>query len=232
MNLTLQTIPSPLLSELLASSYLDGVVLDTEHGHFNNETLYNCIQVITLHNKKCLVRFTDLNKQLVRMCLDAGVDGVIFSTVEDCKSSAKILEYCHYPSHGGRRGCGLVRENKWGEKPLGNNKPLVIAQIETKKAVDNIENITKHKFDAFIIGPYDLSASLGCTADWSNELYLEYINKIYNIIPIHKLGLFLPTQRDIENFRNTDEIHPTILILGMDTDFIKQGINNINKKIW
>jgi 4-hydroxy-2-oxoheptanedioate aldolase len=79
MNLTLQTIPSPVISEILSDSKLDGVVLDTEHGCFNNETLYSCIQVITLSNKKCFVRLTDFNKQLVRMCLDAGVDGLIFS---------------------------------------------------------------------------------------------------------------------------------------------------------
>ena len=88
MNLIMQTIPSPLVSELLAYSELDGIILDTEHGCFNNETLYSCIQVITLSKKKCFVRFTDLNKQLVRMCLDAGVDGVIFSTVEH-------VEYAH-----------------------------------------------------------------------------------------------------------------------------------------
>ena len=39
MNLTLQTIASPIVSELLANTKIDGVVLDTEHGVFNNETL-------------------------------------------------------------------------------------------------------------------------------------------------------------------------------------------------
>jgi 2-keto-3-deoxy-L-rhamnonate aldolase RhmA len=47
MHLTLQTIPSPIISELLTYSNLDGIVLDTEHGYFNNETLYACIQIIT-----------------------------------------------------------------------------------------------------------------------------------------------------------------------------------------
>ena len=52
MKLAWQQIPSPTISELLCKS-LDGVVLDTEHGCFNNETLYNCIQVITANDKKC-----------------------------------------------------------------------------------------------------------------------------------------------------------------------------------
>jgi 2-keto-3-deoxy-L-rhamnonate aldolase RhmA len=227
MNLTLQTIPSTLISELLASSDLDGVVLDTEHGHFNNETLYNCIQVITLYNKKCFVRFTDLNKQLVRMCLDAGIDGVIFSTVEAAEVGRAMLDYCRYPHHGGVRGCGLVRENKWGKLELGKHKPIVVAQIETKAGVENLDSICDCDFDYFVIGPYDLSASLGCTARWNDQLYVEYLNKIYQKIPLSKLGSFLPTQKDIENFTQSNRSRPDLLIMGMDTDFIKQGLNNI-----
>tara|TARA_R110000744_G_scaffold196535_9_gene315801 strand:+ start:1521 stop:1820 length:300 start_codon:yes stop_codon:yes gene_type:complete len=93
MNLVLQTIPSPLISEVLADSHLDGVVLDTEHGHFNNETLMSCIQIITILKKQCFIRFTDLNKQLVRMCLDAGADGIIFSTIETPQLANEIIKY-------------------------------------------------------------------------------------------------------------------------------------------
>ena len=87
MNLTLQTISSTVISEILCKTNFDGVVLDTEHGCFNNENLYSCIQVITSMNKKCFVRVTDLNKRLIRMCLDAGVDGLIFSTVENINNA-------------------------------------------------------------------------------------------------------------------------------------------------
>lgn len=224
MNLTLQTIPSPLISELLANSKLDGVVLDTEHGCFNNESLYSCIQVITLLNKQCYVRFTHLDKSLVRMCLDAGVDGVIFSTVETYEQGKDLISYCKYPASGGVRGQGLVRENKWKSKNIYNREPVIVAQIETKISVDNIDRLLQCGFDKFIIGPYDLSASLGCTADWSNLEYVKYIGILYNKIPLHKLGCFLPTISDINNFVNK---RPSLVVWGMDTDFIIQGINNI-----
>lgn len=228
MNLTLQTIPSPLVSELLTYSNLDGVVLDTEHGHFNNETLYSCIQVITLRGKKCFVRFTDLNKQLVRMCLDAGVDGVIFSTIEDYNTAVDIIEYCKYPSQGGKRGCGLVRENQWGDKQLDEHKPIIIGQIETQTAIDNIEELIKCDFDLFLIGPYDISSSLKIPGKFGDQTYLHYINKIYNFISLDKLGLFLPTKKDINNYKNLNNKRPNLLILGMDTDFILESLNNIN----
>ena len=230
MNLTLQTIPSPLISELLSNSKFDGVVLDTEHGYFNNETLFSCIQVITLLKKKCFVRVTDLNKQLIRMSLDAGVTGLIFSTVEDIKFAKEAISFCQYPQYGGIRGAGLVRDNKWGKSKLGVQIPILIAQIETKKGVDNLDEILKSKFDKYIIGPYDLSSSLGCTADWNNKVYNEYLNKIYSKISLKKLGAFLPTFNDINIFLNSKKNRPDILIWGMDSDFILNSIKNIKIK--
>lgn len=228
MNLTLQTIPSPLISELLTFSNLDGVVLDTEHGHFNNETLYSCIQIITLHGKKCFIRFTDLNKQLVRMCLDAGVDGVIFSTIENAKDAKDIINYCKYPSQGGNRGCGLVRENKWGKQQLDRHKPVIIGQIETKAAIDNLQEITQCEFDIFLIGPYDISSSLKIPGKFGDPTYLNYINKIYNTVSLDKLGLFLPTKKDIDTYKELNKERPNLLIWGMDTDFILESLKNIN----
>ena len=229
MNLILQTIPSTIISEIIANSSFDGVVLDTEHGVFNNETLYACIQVITLHNKKCFVRFTDLNKQLVRMCLDTGITGVIFSTIETKNDGKNVVNYCNYPSRNGNRGCGLVRENGWGDCKPGINTPIVIGQIETKLAVDNINDIIECGFDMFIIGPYDLSNSLGCVEDWKNPIYMAYISKIYNKITSDKLGLFLPSMEIIDNFKKSKTTKPSLLILGMDTAFIKLGIETIKK---
>ena len=226
MNLIMQTIPSPLVSELLAYSELDGIILDTEHGCFNNETLYSCIQVITLSKKKCFVRFTDLNKQLVRMCLDAGVDGVIFSTVEHVEYAHSIIKYCTYPSQGGRRGCGLVRENKWGNEKLDGHKPLIIGQIETRTAIENIAKLYyESNLDFFIIGPYDISTSLDAPGEFDNHVYLRYIKRIYNTIPLDKLGLFLPYKDYINLSKNQNQPH--ILILGLDTDIILNSLKNI-----
>lgn len=227
MNLTLQSIPSPLVSEVLASTQLDGIVLDTEHGYYNNETLFSCIQIITLMQKKCFVRFTDLNKQLIRMCLDAGIDGAIFSTIESYQQGIEAIKYCTYPIHGGIRGSALVRENKYGELEIGKKRPILIGQVETKEAVNNLSDILKCGFDYYVIGPYDLSASLGCTADWNNPLYKEYYEKINQFIPQDNLGAFLPSKQDINKFLADNKARPSLLIWGLDVDFIKQGIKNI-----
>ncbi len=229
IDLTLQTIPSPLISELLTYSTLDGVLIDTEHGHFNNETLYSCIQVITLSGKKCFVRFTDLNKQLVRMCLDAGIDGVVFSTVNDESYAKEIIEYCNYPIKGGNRGIGLVRENGWGKHKLGSNKPTIIIQVETSQAINNLDKLLElaSKVDYYLIGPYDISSSLLKPGEFEDDNFVNKMDLIYKCVPIHKLGLFLPTKQDIERFRKQKKDRPNLLIWGMDTDFILQSLKDI-----
>jgi len=107
MKLAWQQIPSPVVSDLLCLNKLDGVVIDTEHASYNNETIYNCIQVITSQDKTCFVRLTEPNKTMVRMCLDAGADGIIFSTIETSEQCRQIAEICKFPRYGGKRGLGL-----------------------------------------------------------------------------------------------------------------------------
>lgn len=229
MKLILQTIPSTIVSEILACSDFDGVLIDTEHGVFNNESLYSCIQIITAHKKKCLVRFTDLNKQMVRMCLDSGIHGVIFSTIESEHTAQQIINFCRYPAYGGKRGCGLVRENMWGDIKPGFNKVQIIGQIETKLGVDNLDEIIRCDFDLFVTGPYDLSNSLGCVGDWQNKKYQDYMQTINNKIPSYRLGLFLPSMEIIRDFVDNNTNSCEFLILGLDTSFIKAGLQSIKE---
>ena len=90
MRLAWQQIPSTVISDILCQNKLDGVVIDTEHACYSNETLYGCIQVVTSNNKKCFVRLGKDDKNMIKYCLDAGVDGLIFSTVESGEEAKQI----------------------------------------------------------------------------------------------------------------------------------------------
>ena len=204
----------------------DGVVIDTEHGCFNNETLYSCIQVIKVAKKRCFVRLTDINNTIIRHCLDAGVDGLIFSTIETKEQCEKIKQFCYYPPSG-KRGLGLVRQNMWGERKLTQKDPIIIPQIETKAAVDNLKEIVEYEFDYYLIGPYDLSMSLNIAGKFDKPEFMCYINKVNNIIPKGQLAVHIPSnvKDEIEKYKGYG-----IKCLGMDTIAIlhynKEVINN------
>jgi 2-dehydro-3-deoxyglucarate aldolase len=212
MILSWQQIPSTTVSEILCYHF-DGVVIDTEHGCFNDETVYSCIQVIKANNKKCFVRLTEISKTKIRYLLDAGVDGLIFSTIESKEQCLNIIEYCFY-SPKGKRGLGLVRQNFWGEKPLMSVNPIIIPQIETKKGVDNLDTILEFGFDFYLIGPYDLSLSINLPGQFDNPDFIGYINRIENKIPTSKLAVHIPS--DIENQIEKYQDYG-LKCLGMDT---------------
>ena len=225
MILSWQQIPSTIISEMLCEGF-DGVVLDTEHGCYNNETLYNCIQVITSHNKKAFVRLTEINKTLIRMCLDAGASGLIFSTVENAAQAQEIKDLCLYPKQGGKRGLGLVRQNKWGLKDLIQEPPIMIAQIETKEAVQNMAEIYACDLDFYMIGPYDLSASLGDPANFENSEFIEAVESIKRVVTNpNQMAVHIPTDvnKYIDKYRDY-----AIIAVGMDTTILLEGYRELN----
>lgn len=222
MILSWQQIPSTIITEILSKNF-DGVVLDTEHGVFNPENLFQSIQILRLQNKKSFVRLTEISKTLIRYCLDSGVTGLIFSTVETREQCEEIIQNCYY-SPKGKRGLGLVAENSWGKIPFDFRSPIIIPQIETREAVNNIEQIMSYDFDYYLIGPYDLSLSLNVAGDFNNIIYLDYINKINKKIPKEKLAVHIPKNIEIElkKYRNYG-----IKCLGMDTTTLLKGCKEI-----
>jgi len=228
MRLLWQQIPSTIISEIFASAKnFDGVVLDTEHSPYNEETLFSCIQVIRLSGKKCFVRLPYLDRSRTKICMDAGCDGLIFSTIETAMQAKEIFEFCKYPgqTYSGRRGQGLVRENGWGTEPLGLGQPILIGQIETKVGVQSIPSIEGvGAFDMYLIGPYDLSASLGCVGDFEDRRYKQAILDIKSQIDDSRLGIHIP--KNIEE--SLSDYHSFgFAALGMDTTFLLDRIEEL-----
>ena len=219
-----QQIPSTEITRLYCNTDFDAVVLDLEHGVFNNENLYSLIQLINASNKLSFVRVTEPSKAKIRLLLDSNVSGIIFSTLE-IEQTDKIEEWCLYPPLG-KRGQGLVSENNWGDEELQKNKVKLIAQIENKESIDQLSKIVNTGlFEYYVLGPYDLTADLGCVADWENKKYLELIDKFNKEIPIEKRGVHIVSNIEHE-YKNKFKNYGFIA-LGMDTTIIKSGIKNL-----
>ena len=62
--------------------------------------------------------------------------------------------------------------------------------IETAKGMENIDEILDVKgLDAIIVGPYDLSASIGKTAQFESKEFLNALDKIYKSAKIKNIPL-------------------------------------------
>tara|TARA_B100000963_G_C22565238_1_gene643341 strand:+ start:286 stop:1077 length:792 start_codon:yes stop_codon:yes gene_type:complete len=175
-------ISNSSIAEILSHSCYDWLALDLEHGDITEKDIPNLCNAI--HNNCSLIfaRVIEADPSMCARVLDLGVQGVIIPKVEEPEQLKNIQSAISYPPLG-ERGVGFCKANLYGKDLSDHLKefqnPFMVAMIETKKGLDNIDKILKIPYlDSIFIGPYDLSASLGVPGDIKNKIVLEAINKI------------------------------------------------------
>ena len=178
-----QQLPSPQVTVAMASLGFDWIVVDLEHTSITIQEAEAIFIAAATYNCKPFVRLTSADPYLARRCLDAGAVGLLVPVVESLEEFDNFAEHCFFPPYG-KRGLGLVRANLWGdnlESYFKNFKPIIIAQIETKNGALNINNILSSNFlDGIMIGPYDLTASLGKSGEFEDKDFKVICNSIFD----------------------------------------------------
>jgi 2-dehydro-3-deoxyglucarate aldolase len=103
--------------------------------------------------------------------------------VETGEQLRQIANACRWPPSGSR-GVGFSRANLFGKHfeaySAEAQAPLLVAMIESTRAIDNLEDILGvDGLDAIFIGPYDLSASMGIVAEFDNPEFLSVLALIH-----------------------------------------------------
>jgi len=154
------------VTEMMADCGFDWLVIDMEHTAIDTGQMLQMIQVIDLHGVVPLVRVGDNDPLLIKRALDSGAHGVVVPMVNNAEDAKRAVESAYYPPRG-KRGVGLSRAQDYGSgfneyKEWASASTVVIVQIEHIEAVRNLQSIlTVDGVDGFIVGPYDLSGSLG-----------------------------------------------------------------------
>ncbi len=173
-------ICSPEIAEILSKKNFDTITLDFEHGSFDLHRLNDIFRAIECENKVSLVRLPNHKTEILGQIFDSGCDGVIIPNVTNPFQVENIAKNCNWPPSG-KRGVGFSRANTYG-KYFNDYKlirPIIIAMIENIKSIKNLDNILKLKtLDAILIGPYDLSASLGKPGAFNNKKFTRAVNEI------------------------------------------------------
>jgi 2-dehydro-3-deoxyglucarate aldolase len=190
---TWQQIPNASISEILGLSGYDWVAVDLEHGSISVSQLPSLFRSIELGGTLPIARISESKTKDCKQALDAGAGGIIAPMIQDAQQLRKVKEACCWPPSG-NRGVGFSRANLFGQNFESYKKeaksPLLIAQIEDFIAVKNLDEILQvDGLDAIIIGPYDLSASMGITGKFKSNKFLDIINKIIKCCKTHKVPL-------------------------------------------
>jgi len=120
---------------------------------------------------------------LIKKALDTGAYGVMVPLVSTTGDAVKAVKACKCPPEG-IRGCGPRRMGILDPDYLStaNREILVIVQIETKEAIGNVEEILSVEgVDAFFLGSYDLSISMGLMGQIKDSRVHEAIDKVFKV---------------------------------------------------
>ena len=178
-------IPHSSVAEIMGEAGYDWVAIDLEHGSISVHQLPDLFRALELGGTLPLVRLAQGQPKDCKQALDAGAGGVIVPMVENAEQLKQVRDACRWPP-AGTRGVGFSRANLFGKQFSAYSEeaqaPLLIAQIEHIRAVENLESILRVEgLDAILIGPYDLSASMGLTAQFENHEFMVTMSRILTL---------------------------------------------------
>ena len=177
------TIPHQAVIEIMSTAGFDWLTIDMEHSPISIETIMNLIGHIQGNGMQALVRVSKNEEVAIKRVLDAGADGVIVPMIRNKEEAMQAVNFVKYPPLG-KRGVGLNRAQKYGTafdtyQDWVKNNAIVIAQIEHIDAVNNLEEIfSVPGIDGIIVGPYDLSASMGFPGEYEREDVKKALDRI------------------------------------------------------
>ncbi len=177
------SIPDPALAGVLGRAGFDFVVVDGEHGPFTLDSLRVCVEALEPTPAATIVRVAGNDAVLIKQTLELGVDGIQVPSVGSAAEAVAAVKACRFAPEG-TRGIGLGRWSGYGtDLPRalaeGNARTAVLVMIEDAAGLADAGAIAAVEgLDGIVIGPFDLSASLGVIGDPKHPAVLEAIDQI------------------------------------------------------
>lgn len=220
------TIADESVAEIMVQAGFDWIAVDMEHSAITLADAQKLIRVIALAGKVPLVRVGDNDPELIKRVMDAGSHGVIVPMVNSADDAERAVRAVLYPP-AGRRGVGLARAQGYGTTfPKYRNwlyrSAIVIAQIEHIDAIDNLESILSVEgIDGSIIGPYDLSGSLGFPGEFSRPAVKGAIRRYQDVCKAMKKPMgFHVVQPDARSARELIRKGYSFVAVGLDSLYL------------
>jgi len=215
----LMTLNSPAVAELMAEAGFDWLFIDAEHSTLDTSQMQSLLQAAA--PTPCVIRLTSGDDVPIKKALDIGAAGIIVPQVNSAEHARRIVQSAKYAPTG-QRGLGIARAHRYGLKvreymQSANDGTAVIVQAEHRDAVADIEAIVRVEgVDGVLIGPYDLSASLGVPGAVDHRDVRDAIERVRTAcqaagIPIGIFGL------TAEAVRPYIDKGFTMIVAGVDT---------------
>ena len=169
-------LTDPTVVEIFGRAGYDWISVDIEHAPFTVDTVKLMLQAAVGTPAVVLARPQKLDFDEIGRYLDLGSPGVMCPFINGKEDATRLAEYCRYPP-AGTRGWGPRRAVSYGidaDEYLAkaNAAMLTFPIIETPQAVAHIDDILSvDGIDAVVVGPMDLSMSLGCFKKFDDSCF-------------------------------------------------------------
>ena len=233
---TWNIIDSTMVVDVIASSGIDFIVIDAEHGSISYETAQTMISICESYNVTPIMRVGEINESLILRALDIGSHGVQLPNITTSEDAKQFVQYAKYPPFGIRgfspyTKAGLYDVSNGQKMPaIANKNTLLIANVEGEDGINNLEEIVQvDGIDVIFIGLFDMSKSLGMAGDVENPKVIQKLDEAISII--HKYGKKVGSIASNLNMLETLKAkNIDYLTYSVDTGMIKESyVNMINK---
>ncbi len=175
----------PGVTTLVGQVGFDFVFIDMEHGPYSLETVADLIRGAKSVGCAPIIRVPGAERYFISRVLDAGAEGIMVPMLSTPEQAERAVRYAKFPPVG-KRGVGLsnaqvdyaaVKASDFTTE--ANEKTLIIAQIENREGIGNIDEIMSvDGIDLAVMGPNDLSYNLGYQGQTDHPKVLEEIQKV------------------------------------------------------
>ena len=186
---------SGMAAEIMGDAGFDWILVDMEHGHGDLQTLVGQLQAMNHAKSIPIVRAPWNDLVIIKRILDIGAYGVMIPWVNTKEEAEQAVQACKYPPRGVRGLARNTRATAYGRDfpkyaNVANDEILVIVQVETMNAVNNIDDIMSVPgVDVVFIGPSDLSASMNIPAQYDHPDLLKAMKRVEDAGKRHKVAL-------------------------------------------
>ena len=180
------TINNLFIAEFMATFDFDWLCIDMEHSVIDYKSAQQMVLAIQSKGIKAYIRVGENNPRIIKRALDTGVEGLIIPNVNSLIEAKNALMYANYPPKGSR-GVGLSRAQGYGfdfesYRDRKSKEIKLIVQIEHINAIKELDDIISiDGIDGTLIGPYDLSASMGKPGEWNDPDVKDALNRYLKI---------------------------------------------------
>ena len=224
---------SPGIPIILKNAGCEFIIFDMEHGGLSLEQFKTLAIISKAHKIEPLIRIPEVSYNYVARALDLGASGIMAPMVNTTEDALKIVNSSKYPPHGKRgAGFGFAHDNYINQNPLSyiekaNNSLINIIQIESKLALENVNEIASIKgVDCLWVGHFDLTNFLGIPGDFTSEVYLNAINVIIKAAKSNNksLGIMVNNKEEIETY---SKLGFNMIAVGTEMNILYKSISQI-----